>query len=405
MGEVTVQEMFKEIADKISEDSKSWMRQFECDAPAEMERRRKNAGGIKGIVRTVLSLFIKPRLGDDETIYIFEGLRNKEYMKVFSPASVMIVGSHLEKEYARFHGYKFRWSFPIVGATQSKMYRGWNFPIVQQIKYWIDALSKSKRVVFFLYEDTQPLGVFFVHLGRMLKSKVASVCIQHGIFYEMQYPIRPDGELSDINFVWDHDQVAVIRCNRSKAFEIGLPYVATATPTTELIAVLVGTGMPYFNSDYYENSLNVFSVIYEALIHVGLKVFYRPHPNEWAHEHIISELREIFPLLDESDKVPRLNGPRAIFIGTISSLLYEAGVAGHFVAHLRIYDEVTSGVDCDFSFGPEDINDLVEWVTSIRASPCGETPRQDSGKFGPLERFVHALHSAKLIDDNDVKMY
>lgn len=394
-----MQRNYKKVAEIISKDCESWMRQFSCVAPAEIARRRENGRKTKSIVQTILGLFTPPQLGGGETAYIFEGLRNKEYMNAFNPESVIVVGSHIEKIHAKSHGYRFCWSFPITSSVSAKMQMGLSYPLIQNLKYWEDALSKFKHVIFFLYEDTQPLGVFFVHLARMLSPKTITVCIQHGIFYKTKSPIRIDGELSDINFVWNSDQVDVIGCDRSKTFEIGLPYVATATPKNELIVVLVGTGMTYFGNDHYNNSLNVFSAIYKALSDfVDLKVFYRPHPNEWTHIEVISELRERFPLLDETDKIQRLNGPRAVFIGTISSLLYEAGVAGHIVAHLKIYDEVTSSVSCDFSFGSDNIDDLVEWVTSVRDNQCAETRQQNFGQPSPVDRFIYALYSAMLID-------
>lgn len=394
---------FEEVANDISEKSKDWIRQYAHIDSKEIERRRKIARGIKEFVRTLAGLFIRPKLGETKSIYIFEGLRNKEYMSVFKPDSVIIVGSHLERDYAIAHGYGFSWSFPMVGAVHSKIYREWSFPLTRQIKFWANEVAHFDRVIFFLYEDTQPLGIFFVHLARIFKSKVKSVCMQHGYFCILNYQLRCDGALSDINFVWDQKQAEVIGSERSTTFVIGLPYVARAMATTEVIVVLVGTGMADDGGDEYDKSLCVFGDIYDAMSQsFGVKVFYRPHPNEWANGYLIAELRKKFLLLDDLDKVQRLNGLRAIFVGTISSLLYEAGLAGHVVAHLKLHENIRPVFDFDFDFGSTDIDELSTWIVNIRDTQWLDFPQQQAGRPEPLVRFVNALHSANLISNNEL---
>ena len=396
-----MQSAIEEIANRISEHSKSWMRQYELSAPDEIARRIKNARGTKDIVRTALGLFIKPQLDQIESIFIFEGLRNKDYMTVFRPESVIVIGSHLEKKYAKAHGYGFCWSFPVVSAIHSKMYRGWNFAINQQIKSWIKELSKFKKITFFLYEDTQPLGIFLVHLGKILKPKAVSICIQHGYLYIPKFEIRFDGRLCDVNFVWDTKQADLINSDRSSTFVIGLPYDAHAMSIDIPIVILVGTGMPYDGNGEYEKSLISFTKIYDVLSkRLGIKVFYRPHPNEWIHESLINQLQNDFLLLDDFEKVKRLNGPRAIFIGTISSLLYEASVAGHKVVHINLFEKASPVFDFDFEFNPENINDLVEWVSNEMSQNPPENTYSNLVNHNFLERFILALQSINSINYN-----
>jgi len=399
--------MLKELitlSNKISKDSLSWIMQFEIFAPAVIARLRQKKYNSKNIIKILLSLLKKPNFDDVQEIFIFQGLRNKDYISLFRPESVVIVGSHLERAYSTSHGYRFCASYPIESAIHAKIFIGFNLPIILQVKYWLGALSNKKRIVFFLYEDTQPLGVFFVHLGRILRPEAISVCIQHGMFYSMKYPIRVDGELSDVNFVWDYNQVKIINCNKSKAFEIGLPYVANAVPTNNLKIVFIGTGNMNIGNNNYENTINVYHKIYKILKNnINLKFSYRPHPNEWIEEDTILALRNNFPHIDNSDKRCLLNGPRTIFIGTISSIMYEAGIAGHLVVRLIIDEEQTCEVDCDFSFNSLEINNLIEWITKKNHNQYSKIPKNlninNNNILSPRKRFVKALYSAKIIKE------
>ena len=389
---------YRQVAELIAGDCKSWVDQFALVAPAEIARRKKYNRSTKSFVQTIIGLLMPPQLGDGETAYIFEGLRNKEYMNAFKPETVIVVGSRIEKTFAKSKGYRFCWSFPVSSSVGAKIEMGMSYPLIQNLKYWKNELSKFKKVIFFLYEDTQPLGVFFSHVAKISNQKAVTVCIQHGIFYKTKTNIRIDGKLSNINFVWSKEQADIIDCDKLKTFEIGMPYTAIAQLQAPLIVVIVGIGVPYIGNDLYRNSLLAYSDIYKALTnHAGLKVYYRPHPNEWAHPNLVTELRELFPLLDEIDKVSRLNGPRAIFIGAISSFLYESRVAGHLVAHLRIYDELISNVNSDFSFAPEEIDKLIKWTRSVKNDQYEQVTQQNIEQSSPLERFVCALHSANLV--------
>ena len=379
---------FQEIVNNISKDVECWLKQYDLVWPAETAGRKKREVGFKNIVRSLTGFFVKPQLSNVETIYVFEGLRNKAYMEIFNPECVVIVGSHIEKKYAKSHGYKFCWSFPIDSAVHSKIHFAWDFLIFHQIQVWINNLSKYKQVVFFLCEDTRPLGIFFVHIGRVLKPKATSVCIQHGYFLRSSYKLRRDGLLSDINFVWDEEQIAVGGFKRSSTMVIGLPYEAVAKPTSRLKIILVGDS---------EKSLLTYVEIYNVLHYfLGLEVIYRPHPNEWQQELLDGKLKKMFLLLDNMNKVERLNGPRAIFIGTVSSLLYEAGVAGHFVACLKGGGRDAPLFNYDFEFSPLQVSALVKWISIINESPNINFLFREKNYCSPQKKFMNALNSAKI---------
>ena len=141
--------IFNEVSNKICKDVKCWLQQYELVWPAETSARRQREVELINILRGLIGLFLKPQFSKAETIYIFEGLRNKAYMKLFDAKSVVIVGSHIERNYAKSNGHKFCWSFPIEAAVHSKIHFDWSILINRQIEIWIKKLSKHKRVIFF----------------------------------------------------------------------------------------------------------------------------------------------------------------------------------------------------------------------------------------------------------------
>jgi hypothetical protein len=392
---------FKKVANDIAIDSLSWNQQFEVFAPDEIKKRRMSIYSIKNIIKMILSIIQRPKINSISELYIFQGIRYKDYIKVFNPETVVVVGSYEEKNYAESHGLKFCWSYPIENSIKYKVYTDFNVPLINQIKFWFYTLSKSRKIIFFLNEDTQPLGLFFVHLGRMMKSKATSVCIQHGIFYNMKSEIRVDGALSDANFVWEYSQAEVIKCNRASVFEIGLPYLAEAKLTDKLSIILVGTGNT--NIESYNNIINIYeNLLNELRIHTDIKIFYRPHPNEYFDQNIINKIYKIFPNIDKSNKITLLNGPRAIFIGTISSILYEAFDSGHLVARLKIKDEITCNVLCDFSFEYDEVYNLIKWIYSVQEDNLLKKSSLKKEKLNPVDRFISALLAAKIFESSKI---
>lgn len=382
----------------ISEQYDCWLSQWGVVSPENVLDRRRFMRGLKCLFQAVVGTFIRPFLSNTNYIYIFEGLRNKEYMAVFSPDTVVIVGSHIEKEYAHEHGYGFAWSFPMQSAIHTKISRNWNYPAIRQLIFWKNKLSKFDKAIFFLYEDTQPLGAFFVYVSRLLPSNVSSVCIQHGYFLKYHYPIRIDGAISDFNFVWDMGQAELIGGNILKTYEIGLPYFASAKSSHEFHVILVGTGMARSCRSIYELSITTYLNILNMLVEIpGVTVFYRPHPNEYNDEKLLLELSKLFKLVENTNKVDMLNGPRGIFIGGESSLLFEAGIAGHLVAHLKL-DASIPAFNFDFQFETNGINELQQWVLSIKNSNSLVREIRSEKKMSPLERFSLALREMKLVN-------
>ena len=393
----------RDVINEISDNCRTWLDEFSYHAPSEVVVRRKYMNGFKCILKALLGLFVSPRFENLENIYIFVGIRNGEHMKVFLPNTVVILGSHLERDYARKHGYGFCWSFPMESATQLKIVRDWNFFVGVQVIYWAIKLSKLKRIIIFLSEDTQPLGCFMVSVCSLLHEKATSVCIQHGYLCERDFPLRVDGALSDINFVWDNKQVKLqekmIGKGKRLPIAIGLPYSANAKPTTEMQVVLVGAGMAADGTDYHKRSIDTYITISRLLSNVaGVKVVYKPHPNELSDVEQLAKLKDHFVLADCSNIMKLLDGPRAVFIGSISSLLYEAEFAGHIIAHLNLHSDIRPIFEYDFKFNENETTKLLQWILDVKNSGKLqiESPKDKHLTFS--ERFNVALRDGGLIN-------
>ena len=86
---------------------------------------------------------------------------------------------------------------------------------------------------------------------------------------------------------------------------------------------------------------------------------YRPHPNEYSEPNKIAECKQIFGQIDQTSKVKLLNGPWSLFIGDVSSLLYEAKKAGHLTAYVSIDPKCIATGYHDLTIVPEDLEEFV----------------------------------------------
>jgi hypothetical protein len=80
-----------------------------------------------------------------------------------------------------------------------------------------------------------------------------------------------------------------------------------------------------------------------------------------------------------------------------SSLLFEAGVAGHIVAHLKL-DESIPEFEFEFEFCENEVDELFKWVFSIKNKINLVNKSKNIADLSPLERFKVALHQSNLVD-------
>ena len=266
--------------------------------------------------------------------YIFQGTRNLHYIPSDSTKRIAIIGSWSERKLAKKFGYGFIWSFPIKSSLFCYRKLKIAFFLDAQYHAWLSAFSKDSITLILIYEDNLPIGAFLSHITRSFgdPSVCKTICIQHGYFCHLSVDAPLQGSFTDYNLLWDLGQVDLVGCDPMKSFEIGPPVLKQCLSTEITRVVLVGSGSNSTGNDDYARLINFFVSVLERLPDdVRKNVSYRPHPNEMLDPQLPPRLKNFFGDLDLRPKEHLLAAPVAIFIGSISSLLYEAHFCGHTI--------------------------------------------------------------------------
>jgi hypothetical protein len=349
---------------KIHKICFNWNKKFKKIALQNILAREKYARSLIDFVKCLISIFFFPNFHNSKNIYIFDSLSNKNYFYLFPKNEVFIIGSREEKKFAKEKGYRFIWSFPIQSSVRSKVYKNYNFFINLIFDKWKKKLL-NKNCIFFLREDTQPLGAFFSVLSKSLKFS-KTICIQHG-FFPRNYDQIPDGLNCDYNFLWNKSQQKLKALKLKNTFVVGVPYTTRIILKKKIPVIFVGNGEYLNNYKLYKKSLEIFFEIKNILKkEFNISSIYRPHPAEYEEKNNITLIKKMFKKIDNLSKLKRLNNSRSIFIGSISSLLYEAGAAGHHIVYLYIpykyYKKWKPTFRYDIMIQPKNYHSLVSWV-------------------------------------------
>lgn len=326
---------------------------------------------------------------------LFQGLRYQHLFSQFANDEIYLLGSWTEQEQARKNGYGFIPVFPIENAIRLAVYRGITFAARQHTRLWRRWIAE-REVTVVLYEDTQPMGAFLALMAGPDSPSYRAVCIQHGHFCEFTSPYRPEGRLTEYNLVWDTQQGEWISENPNKTRVIGLPYQASAAPPSDctLRVVFVGLG----SISHHAMSIDLFSRIASTVrcAFERIEVAYRPHPNEFCDPQKIAECEMIFGRIDRTPKVELLNGPWTLFVGEVSSLLFEAKQAGHLTAFVPIDPKNIPTGYHDITVDPDDIDAVLVALRSALKYPP-PPPSSSAAAGDPVARFVAGAASLGLI--------
>jgi hypothetical protein len=396
---LTVRKDIAERVERIAEACRAWNEEANVFVPVEITKRHRLGRGFRVAFKALIGLAIAPPIRSPGRIVLFQGLRYQYLFSQFADNEIYLLGSWAEREHARKHGYGFIPVFPVENAIRLAVYRRINLLARQQMRRWRDWIAQ-RDVTVVLYEDTQPMGTFLALLADPESLRYRAVCIQHGHYCRFTSPYRPEGRLTEYNLVWDTQQAEWISGSSDKTRVIGLPYHATAeAPSNGLFRVVfVGIG----SISHHAMSIEFFGRIASALRTAfdKVEIYYRPHPNEFQEPTKIAECKQLFGEIDISPKVELLNGPWTLFIGEVSSLLYEAKQAGHLTAFVPIDPKNIPTGYHDITVDP---NNLDAAMVTLRMT-IKDPPHQPSGSAtvgDPIERFVAGAVSLGLISKEE----
>lgn len=376
-----------------------WNAQAAVFIASEIAKRRKLGRSLRTMLKALIGLAFFPPKNASGQVVLFQGLRYRHLFPLFAKKDIYLLGSWIEREEARKNGYGFIPVFPIENAIRFSVYRDITTVSRRQVQRWTDWIS-NRKVTAFIYEDTQPVGAFFALLADHDSSNYRAVCIQHGHYCGYTSPYRPEGRLTEYNLVWDTQQGEWISDKPGKTCVIGLPYEAAAEPLSDglLRVIFVGLG----SDSHHAMSIEIFTRIAGTLRGTfdRVKVAYRPHPNEFALPERIADCERAFDTIDRTPKVELLNGPRTIFFGEVSSLLYEANQAGHLTAFVPIDPKNIPTGYHDITVDPNNLDAAMVTLRMMIKDP----PHQPSGSAtagDPIERFVAGAVSLGLISKEE----
>ena len=175
----------------------------------------------------------------------------------------------------------------------------------------------------------------------------------------------------------------------------GLSYNATAKFPWDgqLRVIFVGAG----HVAYYKDTIQIFNNIAINLRNEfkDVHIAYRPHPNEFNESQKISEVKCLFGCINTTPKIDLLNGPWTLFIGEISSLLYEAKQSGHLTATVPIDPKNIALEYPDITISPDDIGVFFDNLRGALAKPPPLALNR-AADGDPILRFISAIEKLGL---------
>jgi len=372
-----------------------WNTEMRVFIPLGMAQREKDGRSIRTLIKAIIGFFIFLPTNAPRRVVLFQGLRNQYVFQLFKKDEIYIIGSWVERKFARANGYGFIPNFPVESALKLAIYRGLSFfakMILLKWQRWI----KSRDVTVFVYEDTHPLGTFMVLLTDHDTSGYRAICIQHGHFPKYKHIFYPEGRLTEYNLVFDTQQIKTISNRPDKTSVVGLNYNATASARLDGVISVIFLGLG--SDTHYTKSINTFYRIAVALSDAfeNIEIAYRPHPNELKDSEKIDQCKCLFGRIDRTPKVDILNGPWTLFVGEASSMLYEAKQSGHLTAFVSIDPKIIPTGYHDITICIKAIDAFVnKFRDALTYPPPLDLDRAAAGD--PVSRFISALRELRFL--------
>ena len=191
-----------------------------------------------------------------------------------------------------------------------------------------------------------------------------------------------DGHYCKYNFVWSSRQIKLFRNLKYDPFVLGLPYNIRIPKKVSNKIILIGHGEEKSNT--YEKTLHHFKLIYSLIDKDLFDVEYRPHTYESTKIP-----KKYFSKINNENKLNLLQDSKKIYIGFVSSLLYEASMHDNYVIGLdESLFQVYLDFEYDISFKEKDYYQLNNYLKTIRF----KTKKNKKNNIELNKRFMHCLN-------------
>ena len=275
--------------------------------------------------------FINPFFREKPVKYIFQSLRYKEIIKSLNPSEVLILGNRSEFDYCKKNKYKFHWIGYLYHSTCIYLSKKNNFYLNKSINLLkkIIGINNNQHKYIFLWSDIELSGLVLSAIFEN-KKNFSVICIAHGFHFKPKKGLfyLNDGHYCKYNLVWNSKQIQLFRNLKYSPFVLGLPYNIIIPKKVSNKIILIGHGE--VKSNVYEKTLQHFKLIYSLIDKNLFDVEYRPHTTEG-----IKKPKKYFSKINNENKLNLLQDSKKIYIGFVSSLLYEASMHNNYVIELK----------------------------------------------------------------------
>ena len=304
--------------------------------------------------------------------YVFSSLRFPALIFSLPPKEVMVMGGIKELIFCLKNGFRFYWTGPIYYGFNLFIFSGKSqlfSRVIAFLRNMFSEVDNEKRYLF-LCDDSLPEGMT-LSFSLESVSQLNIICIEHGIIsspkkkYNVKYV---NGESCQFNLLWDKSQKELFKDDEKHAsYVLGLPY--EVHPVQNICKEVILVGHCGLNSDslQYFHSLYYFCKIYRMLEAAGIKVFYRPHPQD-----DIEQVNLIFSNISITEKSELLSSSGRVFIGFVSSFIFEAQEFGHKTIGLD-FETLEFGhrraFDVDYEVSANNFENLPDLILEIFEKP------------------------------------
>ena len=294
----------------------------------------KGTSFIKILIKGLLSFF---SLQTGKKKYFILGTRERDFISSLpKKETIIIVQSFREVLFAFQKGFNFIY----MGLLQYQMIRAFIENDHKVIKHLTRKVTKiishsigSPLLIYFT--DVHPAEILFRIVTEAKEKKFTTVCGQHGVFLNVNKPdFVYEGKYSDYFLATGNSQEKVAPNkigNKVKVINLGPLFdIPNVKDNSDLEIVLVSNGGADVDKARSNLTAKIILDISKILEDNKINYVIKPHPSDDLR--IFKENKHIYL----GDKGSLISNKARIFMGFVSTLLYEAHVCGHTTAEIKL---------------------------------------------------------------------